>query len=196
MNRTITNPGEEQRLRGREDGMTRPSIARGVLAVFVVLLGIAIGGGLYEQLVVMPLWSSAPPESVLSYYQHSVLNPRFALNQGGRFWALVMPLLTLSAIGTLLSGLRAGPEHRRWRLGAVVLALGLILATGIWFIPNIRRLLGKEVSAMSAGAVVSSTTWWVRLNWVRSILFLVSWLAALRALTLPTTSPTDPNPPR
>jgi hypothetical protein len=159
-------------------------VARGFLAIFGMLLGIAIGGGLYEQLVVMPLWSAAPPESVLSYYQHNVANPRFALNQGGTFWAFVMPLLTLSAIGTLLSGLRTRREHRKWRIGAVVLSLCLIVVTGVWFIPNIRRLLGDEVTSMPAGAVVNLTTLWVRLNWIRSLLFLISWIAALRALTI------------
>jgi hypothetical protein len=161
------------------------AIARGFLASFVVLLGIAIGGGLYEQLVVMPLWSSAPPESVLSYYRHSIANPRFALNQGGNFWAFVMPLLTLSAIGTAVSGLTTRPEQRKWRIGAVALTLCLIAVTGAWFIPNIRRLLGSEVLAMPADAIVSLTTAWVRLNWIRSLLFLISWIAALRALTIP-----------
>lgn len=168
--------------------MTRTSwpliIASGFLAAFIVLLGIAIGGGLYEQLVVIPVWSSAPPDSVVSYYQHNVANPHLALDQGGRFWARVMPLMTLSALGTALSGLRTAPEHRKWRLGAVALTLGLIVATGVWFIPNIRRLLGGDVLAMPADAIVRLTTSWVRFNWIRSLLFLVSWLAALRALTL------------
>ncbi|MCA1625539.1 MAG: hypothetical protein LC768_14080 [Acidobacteria bacterium] len=47
------------------------SIAQIFLWLFVVTLGIMIGGGLYEQLVVMPLWQTAPPDSVTAYYQHN-----------------------------------------------------------------------------------------------------------------------------
>lgn len=159
-------------------------LASGFLAAFVVLLGIAIGGGLYEQLVVIPVWSSAPPDSVVSYYQYNAAHPKLALDQGGTFWARVIPLMTFSALGTALSGLRTSPEHRKWRIGAVVLTLALVVVTGAWFIPNIRRLLGGDVLTMPSDAVVRLTTSWVRLNWIRSFLFLLSWIAALRALTI------------
>ncbi len=61
------------------------SIAQIFLWLYVVVLGIQIGGGLYEQLVVMPLWSLSPPDSVVAYHQHNVANPQFAPDQGGRF---------------------------------------------------------------------------------------------------------------
>src|SRR5829696_1129039 len=102
--------------------MTRQfTIAQIFLWLFVITLGITLGGGLYETLVVMPLWTAAPPESVLAYYQHNVANPQFVLNQGGRFWIFVTPLLGLLCLATLLSGLRTRPEHRRWRIAATVL---------------------------------------------------------------------------
>jgi len=85
------------------------SIAQIFLWLFVIALGITLGGGLYETLVLMPLWDTAPPNSVTAYYQHNVANPQFAPNQGGRFWAFIMPLTGLLAIATLLSGLRTRP---------------------------------------------------------------------------------------
>ena len=166
--------------------MTREfSIAQIFLWLFIVVLGITIGGGLYEQQVVMPLWSLTPPDSVIGYYQHNLANPQFTLNQGGRFWIFVTPLLGLLAIATLLSGLRTRAEHRKWRIGGTILALVVVVFTFAWFVPNIIRLTGKSVMTMSGDELTSLTNWWVRLNWVRAVLYLAAWFAALRALTIP-----------
>src|SRR5436190_12855795 len=97
--------------------MTKPfSIAQMFLCLFAVALGIEIGAGLYETLVVLPVWTSAPPDSVIAYHQHNAANPQFALNPGGRFWMFATPLVGLLGLTTLLSGLRTRPEHRRWRI--------------------------------------------------------------------------------
>ncbi len=161
------------------------SIAQIFLWLFVIMLGIMIGGGLYEQLVVMPLWQSAPPDSVIAYYQHNLANPQHTLNQGGRFWAIVAPLVSLLAIATLISGFRTRSEHRKWRIAGTVLTLIIMVFTAVWFIPNIIKLQGEGVMAMNADEVTSLTNWWVSLNWVRAILYLAAWLAALRALSIP-----------
>ena len=56
------------------------SIAQIFLWLFVIALGITLGAGLYETMVVMPLWDTTPPGSVIAYHQHNVANPQFALN--------------------------------------------------------------------------------------------------------------------
>jgi len=81
------------------------SFAQIFLWLFVIALGMELGGGLYETLVVMPLWAAAPPDSVTAYYQHNVANPQFTLNAGGRFWMFFTPFVGLTAITALLSGL-------------------------------------------------------------------------------------------
>jgi hypothetical protein len=161
------------------------SIARILLCLFVIALGIAIGGGLYETLVVMPLWSAGPPDSVLAYHQHNVANPQFVLNQGGRFWIFVTPLMGLLAVASLISGLRTQAEHRRWRVLGTGLAIIVVVSTFVWFVPNIIILMGNRVTQLSMDEITNLTNWWVRLNWVRVVLYVTAWLAALRALTIP-----------
>jgi hypothetical protein len=161
------------------------SIAQIFLWLFVIALGITLGAGLYETLVVMPLWDAAPPDSVTAYYQHNVANPQFAPNQGGRFWVFNMPIVGLLTIATLLSGLRTRPEHRKWRVIATALTLIVLVFTIVWFVPNIIKLTGEGVMTMNAGEVTSLTNWWVRLNWVRAVVYLAALLAALRALSIP-----------
>ncbi len=161
------------------------SIAQIILWLFVIARGITIGGGLYETFVVMPLWSLAPPDSVIAYHHHNAANPQFAINAGGRFWMFFTPLVGLLSIATLLSGWRTRPKHRKWRITGSVLTLVVVVFTFVWFVPNIILLTGKGVLAMNPDEVKSLTNWWVRLNWLRAVFYLTGWLAALRALSIP-----------
>ena len=161
------------------------SVAQIFLWLFVISLGIELGGGLYETLVIMPLWSAAPPDSVVAYYLHNVANPQFKPNAGGRFWMFFTPLVGLSAIAALLSGLKTPPEHRRWRMAGTIPAVIVVISTFAWFVPNIIKLFSEDVTQMSAQELTSLTNWWVRLNWMRAIVYSAAWLAALRALSIP-----------
>jgi hypothetical protein len=163
----------------------RSSIAQLLLWIFVVALGVEIGAGLYETLVVLPLWSAAPPESVIAYHRHFAANPQFVPNSGGRFWMFATPFVGLAALAVLLSGWRTCPEHRTWRMAGAILTLIVVVFTFAWFVPNIMRLHSPDVLAMSTGEVAHVATWWVRLNWVRVVVFSAGWLAALRALSIP-----------
>lgn len=162
----------------------RLSIAQIFLWLFVIVLGIAIGGGLYEQLVVVPLWSNAPPDSVLAYHQHNVANPQFALNQGGRFWMFFTPLSGLLAVAALVSGLRTQTAHRKWRIAGTALTLIVIVLTFVWFVPNIILLTGERATELNAERITSLTNCWVRLNWARAAALIAAWLAGLRALMI------------
>ena len=169
----------------KQKQMTRKfSIAQLFLWLFVIALGIEIGAGLYETLVVMPLWDIAPPDSVRAYYQLNAANPQFALDAGHKFWMFSTPLVGLTALATLLSGLRTHPLHRKWRIAGTILALVVVASTFAWFVPNIIRLYGKDVMTMSDGELTSLTNWWVRLNWVRVVLYSAGWLCALRAFSI------------
>jgi len=52
-------------------------------------------------------------------------------------------------------------------------------------VPNITKLLGAGLMAMSPDEVTSLANSWVRLNWVRAFLHIAGWLAVLRALSIP-----------
>jgi hypothetical protein len=160
-------------------------ISKTLLFIFVVVFGIEIGAGLYETLVVLPLWTLSPPDSVIEYYKHNAAEPQFALNAGGRFWMFFTPLTGLTALLALLSGFRTNPQHRRWRIIGSVLALIVVAATFAWFVPNIMRLYSEAVLTMSADEVTTLTNQWVRLNWVRVAVYLAGWFCALRAFSIP-----------
>lgn len=144
-----------------------------------------IGGGVYEALVLVPIWASAPPDSVLAFHQHGIANPEFVTHQGGKFWIFVTPMLGILSIATILSGFKANTHHRKWRIVGATLSLVLIIFTFAWFIPNVLLLTGEEVTKMSRDRIVSLTNWWVGLNWLRAVIYVIAWVMGLRALMIP-----------
>lgn len=158
-----------------------------ILWFFVFMLCVSIGGGLYEQLVVMAPWTANPPDSVIEYYKHKVAFPQFALDQGRHFWMFIMPLTGLATVATLLSSFGTNPTHRKWRLAASGLALLTIIATAAWFVPNIIKLQSESVLTMKPEDVSSLTKMWVNFNWIRAAIFIAALLAGFKALTIPST---------
>lgn len=166
--------------------INRNSISQIILWLFVIVLGILIGGGVYEGRVLVPLWSASPPESVIAFYQHNVANPQFVPNQGGRFWMFVTPLCAILTIALLVSAIWTSGDHRKWRIAAGLCSLIAFAATFFWFVPNIIKLGSAQVLTMNGDELASLANAWVRLSWVRAAVLMTAWLAALRAMTVPT----------
>jgi H+/Cl- antiporter ClcA len=93
----------------------RTRVTRALLWLFVILLGIEIGAGLYEARVIVPLWADSPPESAWLWEAHREANPRLAPDAGRGFWMFATPSLGLAALVTLMAGRKARGEQRRWR---------------------------------------------------------------------------------
>lgn len=155
------------------------------LWLFVVVLGIEMGAGLYETLVVLPLWTHSIPDSVIAFYRHNAANPQLAMTPGPRFWMFFTPLLGLLSVAALLTGLRTSPEHRKWRIIGTGLCITLVTATFAWFVPNIIKLGSADVLTMSRDEVASVANAWVNLNWVRVAVGSIALLASLRAFSIP-----------
>lgn len=156
-----------------------------ILWLFVIVLGIELGAGLYETLVVVPLWAANAPDSVIAWYQHNAAEPQLAVTPGPRFWMVNTPLLGLLSLAALLTGFRTIPEHRKWRMVGSGLALLLVIATFAWFVPNIIRLGSSEVLTMNRDELAALANAWVSWNWVRVAAGSLAWLFALRAFSVP-----------
>lgn len=155
------------------------------LWLYVIVLGIEMGAGLYETLVVLPLWTHSIPDSVIAYYQHNAANQQLGMTPGPRFWMFFTPLLGLLSIAALLTGFRTNAEHRKWRVIGTGLCIITVTATFAWFVPNIIRLGSAEVLTMSRDEVASVANAWVSLNWVRAVVGSLALLASLRAFSIP-----------
>jgi hypothetical protein len=143
-----------------------------LLWLFVINLGIVFGAGLYEARVVVPLWASAPPESLRSP------------DSGRRFWGFAATVpLTLLCIANLITGWQAAEPRRIWWLAAAGIIFAERIFTFAYFIPTMLRL---QRASMPQTKIEAAGLRWARLNYLRNSLTLAGWLAALKALS-PTT---------
>jgi hypothetical protein len=142
-----------------------------VLWLLILDLGVAFGAGVYEARIVVPLWGSAPPESL-----HSP-------DSGRRFWVFATTVpLTLLTVASALCLLTPMDEPRLfWWMIATALVVLERIATFAYFIPTIIRL--QRADGIAWTDVRRKFALWRTLNYGRLILTLAAWATAMAALT-------------
>lgn len=161
----------------------RTWFARAILWLFVIVMGIGAGAGLYEALTITPLWSASPPESVAEWRDRNAASPLYAVNSTS-FWIVVSPARALLAIGVLVTGLRMRGQQRLWRVIAGAASLLLFALAALWMIPISTDLFTSASAGLHPAEVVSRTQVYVSLNYLFQILGLTGFLAGMRALSL------------
>ncbi len=154
------------------------------LYLFVVILGLDLGGGLYEMRVVMPMWMRAFVDRAPDALAYMKVAP----DAGPRWWIFVTPTVALMALAALLSGLRTPDPHRTWRLAATILELVVVTTTFVYFVPNIIQMMSPS-NGLPPDVLAAKARLWAQLNWGRAVLTAVAWVMALRALSLPAVRP-------
>jgi len=167
----------------------RLRLAQITLWFFVIFLSIEVGAGLYETRVVVPRWSVSPPESVWEWADLRATNAQVAIDPGKRFWIYIAPAIGLSGLLAFAFSFVTKGAHRKWRLIGTILALVVVAATSIYFVPSIRLLLGSDSHNIDGARVKTLANQWVVWNYVRAAIGVVAWLAVLRAFSLPVESP-------
>jgi len=134
----------------------------------------AIGGGLYEHIVLTPIWSASPPSSF------TIIQPRTGVPLQ-RFWIPVHVAITIFILATLPLT-RADIQVRCLLLVGFGSYIVMRVWSGLYFI---REMLAFQKippgSAPSAGlsARVARWTYW---TWFREPLDVISFLCFLLAL--------------
>ena len=141
--------------------------ARVLLWLYVIVLGVSVGAGLFEARVVVPIWASSPPETWV--------------NTGTRFWAFITSgPLTLIILASLLVVWRFRGEARPWWLAALAVSVVERVATFAYFIPT---MVGLQARTGLTPDVVATLDTWTTLNHARHAFAILAWLLALRALS-------------
>ena len=154
---------------------TRERITYTLLWLSVLVWGCMLGGIIYEMLVVVPVWSAAPPESMAV-----MMHPRYPIVPG-RMWIPFSNLHTLISIAVLIAAWNQRPR-RMWLLFAVaIVILSHIMQFG-YFWPTNRAMAGSDVSPVEAASMANQ---WGTVNWFRVGYIAAGFLAALRAFSIP-----------
>lgn len=157
--------------------MNRHQAGEVLLWLFVIWVGIQFGAGLYEKQIVVPQWSTVPPEEV-----GDALSRSGQENSALKFWAFVSPPVAVLALANAVVAWRTTGRRRNWWLAASIIMVIYSIFTYTYFVPKMIWLWQAET--LPASEVESTVFWWVRLNYVRMIIGACGWLAALKALSL------------
>jgi hypothetical protein len=148
-------------------------LARIILWLFVIDLGIAFGAGIYELKVEAPRWVRNTKVSGFDGREAR------AVNSGQKFWTWVTTIpLTVLTVASLAAVRFGHIDHKtkRWWAIAAFAAVGERLIAFAYSIPTLMELMAGADPNGRATAFK-----WAQLGWMRQILLLVAWLAALRA---------------
>jgi hypothetical protein len=135
----------------------------------------AVGGGLYEHIVLMPLWSASPPSSF------SIVQPGTGVPLQ-RFWIPVHAAITIFMVSSLFLTWNDITIRRLLLIGLASYVV-MRVWSGLFFI---REMLAFQKIPLDSGpsaelsARVARWTYW---TWFREPLDMVSFLCSLLALS-------------
>jgi len=159
---------------------TRDRVAQVLLWLAVLSRSVWVGGTLYQMLVIVPMWSASPPESVRAFFSGTSYNETIWNFFGPPFMAARQALL----LGALLAGWHL-PQHRRWLLWAAVCMAFTTVFTLAYVYPINEVLFARAGGGHSPEEVRAMVRQWVWADRVRFGVGFVGFLALLRALSIP-----------
>lgn len=141
--------------------------------------GTWLGGTLYQMLVVVPMWSSSPPESVHAFFLGTEYNRTIFHFFGPPFMvARVIPVLVALALAWHL------PGHRQ-ALGIAVSCLVItVVFTLIYIYPINAVLFAQAGGDLSAAEIADLVRNWIWADRLRFSVGVVAFFAMLRAFRL------------
>jgi len=156
--------------------MSTPEI---LLFLYIINLGVAFGAGVYETIIVIPLWFTK--SGATGYGVNTTAMQE--IDTGRKFWAFVTTLpLTLLTLANLVLAFHSQQPIHSWWLTAAGIVLIERIGTFSFFIPIAIRL--QKADLLEPAGITYLVTLWTRLNYLRIALTLIAWICALRALSL------------
>lgn len=160
--------------------MRRERITRFFLWWAVLGLSIWVGGTLFHMLVIVPLWSGQPPESIRLFFKGTEFN-RTISNFFGPPW-MVMRILPI--FGALVS---AWPSrfHRNYLLvSAVCMAFGIVY-TLTYIYPINEILFIQAGGSRTSEEIKEMVRRWIFADRLRFAVGLIGYICLLRAFSKP-----------
>lgn len=137
-------------------------------------MAVAIGGGLYESIVLTPMWSKSPPSSF------SIIQPGTGVPLQ-RFWIPVHVAITLFIILSLVITWRDATV-RRLLLVAIVSYIVMRVWSGLFFIPEMLAFQKIPLASAPSAELSARVSRWTFWTWFREPLDIITFLCSLLAL--------------
>jgi hypothetical protein len=145
-----------------------------LLILLCFSMAAAIGGGLYESIVLIPLWSKSPPSSF------SIIQPGTGVPLQ-QFWVPVHAAITLFLILALVLTWR-DLTVRRLLLVALVAYIVMRVWSGLFFIPEMLAFQKIPLDSPPSAELSARVARWTFWTWFREPLDIISFFCSLSAL--------------
>lgn len=157
---------------------TRNRIAQILLWVSILGFTTWVGGTLYQMLVIVPMWSASPPESLRAFLSGTRFNEMI----GHFFGPPIMIARNAPPLAALIFGWRL--PHRKWLLAATVCMASGVIFTVVYIYP-INAVLFTQAGDHSPEEIGSMLHRWIVADRVRFGVGVIGFLSLLRALSIP-----------
>jgi hypothetical protein len=149
-----------------------------VVASFIALLGVAIGGGFYETVAVYPGWSHDPAPATLK----DKLRASSQSAASRKFWPFISPTLLFLSVWNLVLALHASGELKLLWVAAGAAIIVKSIASYAYFVPTMMRKFERS-RIQSTPELASAVRRWTALSPLRlgievPALFCTLWVYA------------------
>jgi hypothetical protein len=155
-------------------------VSRFLLWWAVLAWSLWVGGTVFHMLVVVPLWSSSPPESVTAFFRGTDFNRTIGNFFGPPWMAVRMAPL----IGALLVGWRSRPHRVPLLVASASMLFGLVY-TLAYIYPINSVLMAQAGGSGSPDEIRAMVQRWILADRLRFVVGTVGFLALLKAFSLP-----------
>jgi hypothetical protein len=154
----------------------RHKLASGLLMASVIVWGIWCGGQVFNELMTVPKWSAAPPESLKVYWE-------LPSKGGAPFFPLFNPLFVILAIGAALAAWKSARRSRKWLALSALIAVALFISLVFYLAPLVGSMFGHSVAGdLPAAEIVAGVERWKSGNRIRLVVELFGFACSVIAL--------------
>lgn len=156
-------------------------VTKWCLVLLCFASAVALGGGIYESVVLNPLWSASAPASF------AVIQPDTGVPLQ-QFWIPVHGAITLFYIAALVLTWR-DRTLRRWMLTGMASYLVMRTWSWLYFIPEMLAFQRIPLDSAPPPELLERVSTWTRLTLLREPLDVITFVSLLMALSLLQRSP-------
>ena len=144
------------------------------LGAAIILVGMSLGGGVYESVVMAPNYAANVPESLEHAKQFMrVTNP-------GNYFRVVAPLTQIAFLITLVLNWRGASERRWWLFSAFALVIAVDVITFTFHYPR-NAILFTDPMNTPPTVLAAAATEWIYGNFVRVCLLFFAMACGVKA---------------
>ncbi len=146
---------------------------------FTLLVGIMIGGMVYELRVIMPLWLGRLPDSVVNWN----INTQYPI-MPGNFWEAVVPSYALVSLALFIAAWFTRKPQKTWFLVAAACGIVGPFVDLFFLVPLLKKTVLNNGAGLSGAEITRLALLWKSWIWLPVAAAICGWFSGVRGLSL------------